>query len=315
MRRAFGCLVGGVLLVVPVSGASAALGLAAASGAPATLGAPAAPGAAATPGAPASESSASQTPFDLPKPETPEWFRGREHTFDDPESRVERPWYYERAVTADDLNGRTLRELSLLRNWIFARAHNPFRRAWLHDFFSAQPWYEARPALVDSLVTDLDRANAAFIAGYEAAIPPDVLGYYLADLVNRSERDPLDDLEIELVRERMGLHGTGFSGANSPLANPARLDSLLTIEDLDDFSRRDLSLLRNLIYARRHRPFRSPELSMYFSRYGWYSADSTYTDDRLTPTDIRNINMIQSVEEEIGGPVDAGQGAFWFGGA
>src|SRR5690242_1112822 len=35
-----------------------------------------------------------------------------------------RPLYYERALTAADLDGRTLRELSLMRNTIFARVGN-----------------------------------------------------------------------------------------------------------------------------------------------------------------------------------------------
>ena len=38
-----------------------------------------------------------------------------------------RQLYYERALTDEDLAGRTLRELSLMRNWIYARAGNPFR--------------------------------------------------------------------------------------------------------------------------------------------------------------------------------------------
>ena len=53
----------------------------------------------------------------------------------------DRPLYYTRPITDDDLIGRSLRELSLMRNTIYARAGNKFRKKWLNDYFSAQPWY------------------------------------------------------------------------------------------------------------------------------------------------------------------------------
>src|SRR5437762_3233786 len=55
--------------------------------------------------------------------------------------KSERPLYYERLITAADLEGRSLRELSLMRNTIYARAGNPFRKKWLRDYFTSQPWY------------------------------------------------------------------------------------------------------------------------------------------------------------------------------
>ena len=52
-----------------------------------------------------------------------------------------RALYYDRALTPADLQGRTLRELALMRNTIYARAGHPFRKKWLRDYFTAQPWY------------------------------------------------------------------------------------------------------------------------------------------------------------------------------
>src|SRR5215831_6852378 len=52
-----------------------------------------------------------------------------------------RPLYYEREISQADLQGRTLRELTLMRNWIYARAGNPFVKPWLKEFFAKQPWY------------------------------------------------------------------------------------------------------------------------------------------------------------------------------
>src|SRR5262245_30337487 len=71
-----------------------------------------------------------------------------------------RPLYYTRAITDDDLIGRSLRELNLMRNTIYARAGNKFRKKWLNDYFSAQPWYHALDKMDESKITPLDRKNA-----------------------------------------------------------------------------------------------------------------------------------------------------------
>src|SRR5215469_1570262 len=83
----------------------------------------------------------------------------------------DRPLYYTRQITNDDLEGRTLRELSLMRNTIYARAGNKFRKQWLNDYFSALPWYHPLDQMDESKLTALDKKNAELIANYDAAIP------------------------------------------------------------------------------------------------------------------------------------------------
>ena len=75
-----------------------------------------------------------------------------------------RPLYYEREITAADLAGRTLRELTLMRNTIYARAGNSFRKQWLADYFKAQPWYRPLPKMDEGKLTVLDRKNARAVA-------------------------------------------------------------------------------------------------------------------------------------------------------
>ena len=81
-----------------------------------------------------------------------------------------RPLYYERTITPADLEGRTLRELTLMRNTIYARTGNVFRKAWLHDYFAEQDWYKPS-GLDESKLSAVDRANAEVIAKYETALP------------------------------------------------------------------------------------------------------------------------------------------------
>jgi hypothetical protein len=89
----------------------------------------------------------------------------------------------------------------------------------------------------------------------------------------------------------------------TPFDAPALLDELVPAAQLEGMSRRDLRLLRNMVYARRGRPFRSEILRDYFGKLDWYKADPAYTDARLKPVDRRNIKLIQSAEIAAGGPM------------
>jgi hypothetical protein len=90
----------------------------------------------------------------------------------------------------------------------------------------------------------------------------------------------------------------------TPFDAPALLDELVPLAQLKDMSRRDLRLLRNMVYARRGRRFRSPILRDYFEKLDWYKVDPAYGDARLTAVDRRNIKLIQSTEVGLGGPIN-----------
>jgi hypothetical protein len=223
--------------------------------------------------------------------------------------------YFNREITDRDLEGRTLRELALIRNTIFARAGNPFRKQWLHDYFTAQAWYKPLERMDDSKLTELDRRNASFVADYEAGIAKSDLAAQKAKLLEKSGKAILSEeerIELSLLARSLGEAPTDEAGAASPLDNPKLLDKLLRVDQLKDYSLRDLQLLRNTIYARRGRGFKRESIREYFSRMEWYREDPAYTDAMLNETDKRNIQIILSVEQELGGPL---QGDNWFGGA
>jgi YARHG domain len=216
----------------------------------------------------------------------------------------DRPLYYTREITQQDLEGRSLRELSLMRNTIYARAGNKFRKKWLNDYFSAQPWYQPQEPMDESKITPLDRKNAETIATYDAALTHDQLFAIQNDLIMGGASTPEQKLELRLLSARLGKwKGADTDADRTPLEDPTLLDKQLTVDQLKDFSRRDLRMLRNLIYARRGRPFHSDLLRSYFQSVDWYKPDDKYTDARLTPLDKRNINLILSVENSLGGPL------------
>jgi hypothetical protein len=226
-------------------------------------------------------------------------------------SAAERPLYYERALTGADLEGRTLRELALMRNTIYARAGHQFRKKWLRDYFTAQSWYKPLAKDDNRKITALDRANAAVIAQAEEGQKRPDLKKRRDDILARqraAKATAEDDIELGLLNTRLGQWASAKAEDKppadvSPLEDPSQLDHLVTVEQLSNLSRRDLRILRNTIYARRGRPFKSKLLQAYFDTMEWYQADPGFSDKRLTKTDTTNVRLIKSVEDTLGGPL------------
>jgi hypothetical protein len=211
-----------------------------------------------------------------------------------------------------------------LRNTIFARAGNPFRKKWLRDYFTAQSWYEPLPALDESRISKVDRQNAKLIAAAEAKGSKPELEAAAARLlakIRAGKAAPEDEIEIRLVSARLGKWVGGAAAAakgKSPLEDPGMLDRLLTLEQLENLSRRDLRLLRNLVYARRGYEFKSELLTAYFESADWYKPAPSFSEALLTAIDKKNIRLVRSVEDSLGGPLSdrahmAEDG--WFSGA
>lgn len=220
-----------------------------------------------------------------------------------------RTLYYEREITEPDLAGRSLRELSIMRNTIFARAGNKFRKAWLREYFTAQPWYKAKDKSDLSTLTKIDHKNAKIIGTRESSVTTEELQKMLAAVQARQKAGkatPEDKVELSMLSQRLGKWvgaASTPSDTRNPLEDPSLLDKLLSIEQLADMSRRDLRILRNTIYARHGYVFKSVLLTDYFQGTDWYKPDSEFTPKRLTSVDTRNVKLIKSVENTLGGPL------------
>jgi hypothetical protein len=264
---------------------------------------------------------------------------------------------------APQLDMLSLRELSILRNTIFARyGWAGFRKTWLREHFQRQPWYKPDPKFHYKRLSSVDRQNAEIIAKAE-------LSLRYVDLENR--RDPLlakagqtwgdaptyegrkrswqsCDGNLEAFTQENAssyyywnekiaqckdcrYHKKAFKKASPPdysklnaeelielgllsramgefaLDEEQReqaagsLDRVLSVKELRKLSLRDLRLLRNTIFARRGRSFKSEVLQAHFERMPWYVPITDYSDKLLTKTDRRNIELIRQVEEEFGG--------------
>jgi hypothetical protein len=233
-----------------------------------------------------------------------------------------RPLTYDRAVTDADLAGRTLRQLGIMRNFAFARAGQEFRKDWLKEYFGQYSWYRPRAPEVE--VSELARDNAAKIANFEAAIPRPELQKRADEVLARTranQAEKTDALELRLLSERLGTWlVSGDSNVRpSPLEKPELLEQVLPLDDLGNLSRRDLRILRNTVYARKGRDFVSEGLREYFATKAWYQKDEGYSDKKLSAVDWKNIKLISSVEDTLGGPLSDGEHFGrtygWFGGA
>jgi hypothetical protein len=223
-------------------------------------------------------------------------------------SRAEaRPLYYDRAIAEQDLVGRSLRELAVLRNMPYAKRGHRFRRPWLAQFFQQFDWYAATRIVPESELSAQDRQNAQTVGRFDATLDRAVLIRLRDALLSRDRRGALldgDEVEAVLLAQRLG-EPVALSRAatdTSPLDDTTRLDTVIARSELLEMSPRDLWILRNTIYARRGRSFRSAALNEYLQATNWYQPDPQYNDARLRRVDRQNLRLIQSVEAEIGGP-------------
>lgn len=232
-----------------------------------------------------------------------------------PTAQVARPFYYDRKIELADLEGRTLRELSIVRNTIFARHGKAFQVRWIAEHFDGYDWYE--PGHYDqSKISKRDLHNAAIVARYEASIPTQELARRRDALLAAHNGGQTwadeDQIEVLLLSRALGkpIHVgdvAWWRERRTPLEEPALLDEVISAKGLGNMSRRDLRILRNTIYARHGRPFKSEILQEYFDRMEWYRIDPHYSDQKLTKVDRRNIQIVLSVEKERGGPLTEGQ--------
>ena len=86
----------------------------------------------------------------------------------------------------NQLSDKTLRELAILRNTIYARyGWDGFRKQWLHDYFHAQKWFKPNPAFSYKMISKADRQNAHLIGSIEASFSEDTLRFRKAQIYAR----------------------------------------------------------------------------------------------------------------------------------
>ena len=78
----------------------------------------------------------------------------------------------------------------------------------------------------------------------------------------------------------------------------SKLDKCLNQSDIKDLTPAQLRLMRNAIYARHGRTFKSVDLQSLWECYTWYKKNPNYSDSLLTDIDKYNIELIQKYESK-----------------
>ena len=122
-------------------------------------------------------------------------------------------------------------------------------------------------------------------------------------LLNRLQQDSLDQLQMQY--EEVYFEGIAY---NEPIAKSQYeqlLESDLRYNVLRDsalysLTPRELTYLRNSVYARHGYVFKSNELNQYFKQFSWYHPDPSVTSSVLNETEQANVNMINTYQKDYG---------------
>jgi hypothetical protein len=78
----------------------------------------------------------------------------------------------------------------------------------------------------------------------------------------------------------------------------------VSLRELVGYSTSELGFLRNEIFAKYGRTFRTAKYQQHFDQQSWYVRKPEFQDSWLNPTDYLNINIILSVERPAVAPAD-----------
>jgi YARHG domain len=131
---------------------------------------------------------------------------------------------------------------------------------WLQQYFDERYWYSAGDKYDPKQLSQIERKNLQLI--------------FAAEKKQRNVAVAPGDMELFENR-------------------------LLTAEMLRGLSLYELRLLRNEVYARHGRSFRSEWLSQYFFSQPWYAPDENFKDEQLSGSDKQNVETIVGYENQL----------------
>jgi hypothetical protein len=170
-------------------------------------------------------------------------------------------WWQTQPMTEEKLGTHSAAEWQVLRAEVEAVRGKRFEDdPWLQQYFEERYWYRADPAYDARSLTATERKNLTVI-----------------DAAQRKQR-----------------HAAISPGDMEHFDN-----RLVTEEMLKGLSLYELRLLRNEVYARRGRAFRTEWLSQYFYSQPWYDPREDYAEPELSETEKKNIETIVGYERKV----------------
>ena len=169
--------------------------------------------------------------------------------------------YQTRALTRKKLGTHTNAEWTVLASEIEAIHGKRFDDTpWLQQYFDERYWYHAADKYDPKGLSDVERKNLQLI-----------------DTIRRQQR------RVAIAPGDMELFE----------------NKLITEAMLRGLSLHELRLLRNEIYARHGRIFKTLWIQQYFGGQMWYDPKDDFKDEDITGTDKTNIETIVAVETKL----------------
>ncbi len=166
-----------------------------------------------------------------------------------------------RALTRKKLGEHTSAEWTVLASEIEAIHGRRFDDTpWLQQYFDERYWYKAADTYNPKSLNDTERKNLALI-----------------DLVRKQQR------KVAIAPGDMELF-------ENKLISEAMLRGL---------SLHELRLLRNEIYARHGRIFKTMWIQQYFGSQPWYDPKEDFKDEEISGSDKTNIESIVAYENKL----------------
>ena len=170
-------------------------------------------------------------------------------------------WWQTKLMTEEKLGTHSAAEWQVLRAEVEAVHGKRFEDdPWLQNYFEERYWYKADPSYDARSLTATERKNLSAI-----------------DAAQRKQRKAaISPGDMEHFEKR-----------------------LVTEEMLKGLSLHELRLLRNEVYARRGRQFRTEWLAQYFWSQPWYEAREDNSEPELSQTEQKNIETIVAYERKV----------------
>ncbi len=170
-------------------------------------------------------------------------------------------WWQAKEMTEEKLGTHSAAEWQVLRAEVEAVRGKRFEDdPWLQNYFEERYWYKADPSYDARQLTATERKNLAAID----------------DAQRKQRKAAISPGDMEHFENR-----------------------LVTEAMLKGLSLHELRLLRNEIYARRGRQFRTEWLSQYFWSQPWYEARDDNKEPVLSETEQKNIQTIVAYENKV----------------
>jgi YARHG domain len=170
-------------------------------------------------------------------------------------------FYRTRALTRKKLGTHTSAEWTVLAAEVEAVHGKRFEdTAWLQQYFDERYWYQAAAKYDPKGLTDTERKNLQLIESVR----------------KQQRRVAISPGDMELFENK-----------------------LIAEQMLRGLSLHELRLLRNEIYARHGRIFKTDWLSQYFGGQPWYDPKEDFKDEEISGADKTNIETIVKYEAKV----------------